>query len=37
MLEEHRNIITSHRADLVKDLEPSKVLNDIYYYYYYII
>ena len=27
MLEEHRNIITSHRADLVKDLEPSKVLN----------
>ena len=29
MLEEHRNIITSHRADLVKDLEPSKVLNDL--------
>ncbi|KAM7451181.1 hypothetical protein ABFA07_001240 [Porites harrisoni] len=29
MLEEHRNIITRHRADLVKDLEPSKVLNDL--------
>ena len=30
MLEEHRNIITSHRADLVKDLEPSKVLNYLF-------
>ena len=27
MLEEHRNIIKRHRVDLVKDLEPSKVLN----------
>ena len=30
MLEEHRNILKRHRVDLVRDLEPSKVLNDLY-------
>ena len=29
MLEEHRKILQRHRADLIKDLDPSKLLNDL--------
>lgn len=29
MSDEHRKIIQRHRADLIKDLEPLKVLNDL--------
>ena len=29
MSEEHRKILQRHRVDLIKDLEPFKVLNDL--------